>query len=174
MEYASAKDEKYNIDPKDLIAFSNVIYLGTFSKAYGLGGMRVGYGIANLDLINIISKLRPPFNITTLSLLSAIEALKDEEFLKDSIEIHENQLKRYEEFAQENKIQYIDSYTNFITYIFDNNIDSTQISNSLLKRGVIIRNLASYGMNAVRITVGTEKQNNRLFQVLIEELSNAK
>ncbi len=174
MEYASAKDEKYKIEPKDLIGFSNVIYLGTFSKAYGLGGMRVGYGIANLDLINLISKLRPPFNITTLSLLSAIEALKDEEFVKDSIEIHKNQLKRYEIFAKENKLKYIDSYTNFITYIFDDNIDSTQISNSLLKRGVIIRNLASYGMNAVRITVGTEKQNNRLFEVLIEELSNAK
>jgi len=173
MEYASAKDEKYKITPEDLISFSNVIYLGTFSKAYGLGGMRVGYGIANLELINILSKLRPPFNITTLSLLSAIEALKDREFVEDSIEIHQNQLKRYERFAQENRIEYIDSYTNFITYIFDDSIDSSEVSNNLLKKGVIIRNLASYGMNAIRITVGTEKQNNRLFEVLIEELSNA-
>jgi len=174
MEYASAKDEKYNIEPRDLISFSNVIYLGTFSKAYGLGGMRVGYGIANPDLINILSKLRPPFNITTLSLLSAIEALKDEEFIKESIELHKNQLKRYEMFAEENKIEYIDSYTNFITYIFENNLNSTEISNSLLKRGVIIRNLASYGMNAIRITIGTEIQNNRLFEALAEELSNGK
>lgn len=174
MEYASAKDKKYKIEPKDLVSFSNVIYLGTFSKAYGLGGMRVGYGIANLELINILSKLRPPFNITTISLLSAIEALKDEEFVNSSIKLHKNELKRYEIFAKENYIEYIDSYTNFITYIFNNNIDSTKISNSLLKKGVIIRNLASYGMNAVRITVGTEKQNNRLFEVLIEELSNAK
>jgi histidinol-phosphate aminotransferase len=54
------------------------------------------------------------------------------------------------------------------------NIDSTIISNALLKRGVIIRNLASYGMNAIRITVGTDRQNSRLFEVLHEELSNAK
>jgi len=174
MEYASAKDEKYKIEPKDLINFSNVIYLGTFSKAYGLGGMRVGYGIANLELINILSKLRPPFNITTLSLLSAIEAIKDEAFVNDSIKLHQGELKRYEAFAKDNNIEYIDSYTNFITYLFNDNISSTSISNSLLQRGVIIRNLASYGMNAIRITVGTEKQNTRLFEVLIEELSNAK
>ncbi|MBL0721443.1 MAG: aminotransferase class I/II-fold pyridoxal phosphate-dependent enzyme, partial [Sulfurovum sp.] len=101
MEYASAKDKKYNIEPKDLINFSNVIYLGTFSKAYGLGGMRVGYGIANPKIINILSKIRPPFNITTLSLISAIEAIKDEDFINDSIKIHQHQLKRYENFAKE-------------------------------------------------------------------------
>ena len=174
MEYASAKDKRYGIKPKDLIDFPNVIYLGTFSKAYGLGGMRVGYGIANEGLINILSKLRPPFNITTLSLLSAIEALKDDKFVDDSISLHKREIVRYERFAKENNIEYIDSYTNFITYLFDENIDSTIISNALLKRGVIIRNLASYGMNAIRITVGTDRQNSRLFEVLHEELSNAK
>ncbi|SFV58554.1 Biosynthetic Aromatic amino acid aminotransferase beta @ Histidinol-phosphate aminotransferase [hydrothermal vent metagenome] len=163
MEYASAKDEKYHISPKDLIEFPNVIYLGTFSKAYGLGGMRVGYGIANQDLIGILSKLRPPFNITTLSLLSAIEALKHEEFVDESISLHTEQIERYENFAEENSIEYIDSYTNFITYIFDSNNSSTSISNALLKRGVIIRDLASYGMNAIRITIGTAEQNDKFF-----------
>ncbi len=61
MEYAAAKDEKYAITPNDLLGFENVIYLGTFSKAYGLGGMRVGYGIAQAELIHELYKMRPPF-----------------------------------------------------------------------------------------------------------------
>ncbi len=166
MEYAAAKDEKYRIEPKDIMEFSNVIYLGTFSKAYGLGGMRVGYGIANRELIGQLYKMRPPFNITTLSLAAAIEAIKDEEFVKESIELHTQEIKRYEEFAKKHDFKYIDSYTNFITYLFDKTLNSTEISDKLLKEGVIIRNLASYKMNAVRITIGTQKQNNRLFEVL--------
>jgi len=168
MEYASAKGEAYSIEPKDILALSNVIYLGTFSKAYGLGGMRVGYGIANPNLIKTISKLRPPFNITTLSLRAAIEALKDESFVTDSITLHQEEIKRYENFAREHQINYIDSYTNFITYIFDEQLNSSEIANALLERGIIIRDLASYGMNAIRITVGTEQQNNRFFEVFSE------
>jgi histidinol-phosphate aminotransferase len=165
MEYASAKDKKYHIEPNDLINFDNVIYLGTFSKAYGLGGMRVGYGIASKALIHELYKMRPPFNITTLSLLGAIEACKDEAFVEDSIALHRQEIKRYEKFANEHGFEYIESYTNFITYIFDENNNSTEISDALLKEGVIIRNLASYGMNAVRITIGTKEQNDRLFSL---------
>ncbi len=171
MEYAIAKDEKYRIEPKDIMEFSNVIYLGTFSKAYGLGGMRVGYGIANRELIHELYKMRPPFNITTLSLAGAIEAIKDEVFVEESIALHTQEIKRYEAFAKEHGFEYIESYTNFITYFFNDSIDSTEISNKLLKEGVIIRNLASYKMNAVRITIGTKKQNDRLFEVLERSLS---
>ncbi len=166
MEYAAAKDEKYRIEPNDVINFSNVIYLGTFSKAYGLGGMRVGYGIGDKILINELYKMRPPFNITTLSLAAAIEACKDELFVEESIALHTKEITRYENFAKENGFEYINSYTNFITYLFSDNMDSTKISDALLKQGVIIRNLASYGMNAVRITIGTKEQNDRLFEVL--------
>ena len=171
MEYASAKDKKYQIRPDDLIDFENVIYLGTFSKAYGLGGMRVGYGIANSTIIKALHKMRPPFNITTLSLLGAIEALKDEDFVKESIDLHQQEIKRYEEFANTNGFAYIDSYTNFITYLFNDNMNSTTIANALLKKGVIIRDLASYEMNAIRITVGTSKQNDRFFE-LFKEIIN--
>lgn len=171
MEYAAAKDEAYRIEPKDIMDYTNVIYLGTFSKAYGLGGMRVGYGIANINLISQLYKMRPPFNITTLSLLSAIEALKDETFVKRSIALHQEEIARYEVFAKEHNFDYIESYTNFITYLFDENFDSTKISDALLKQGVIIRNLASYKMNAVRITIGTKEQNDRLFEVMREVLS---
>ncbi len=171
MEYAAAKDEAYSITPSDVIGFANVIYLGTFSKAYGLGGMRVGYGIANTALINELYKMRPPFNITTLSLVAAIEACKDETFVAESIALHTEEIGRYEAFAKENGFEYIESYTNFITYLFDESRDSTKISDALLQEGVIIRNLASYGLNAVRITIGTKEQNDRLFEVLTKVLS---
>ncbi len=164
MEYAAAKDAKYAITANDLLGYENVIYLGTFSKAYGLGGMRVGYGIAQVELIDELTKMRPPFNISTLSLAAAIAACKETGFVEESIALHQEQIKRYETFAEMNGFGYIDSYTNFITYLFDAKLDSTKISDALLQRGVIIRNLASYGMNAVRITIGTEKQNDIFFK----------
>ncbi|MDD2452252.1 MAG: histidinol-phosphate transaminase [Sulfurovum sp.] len=171
MEYAAAKDEKYRIVPNDLLGYDNVIYLGTFSKAHGLGGMRIGYGIAQAPLINELYKMRPPFNITTLSLRVAIEATKDETFVEESVALHQEQIKRYEVFAEENGIRYIDSYTNFITYLFDEPHHSSDIAEALLKRGVIIRDLASYDMNAIRITVGTEKQNSVFFRHFSEVIA---
>ncbi len=164
MEYAAAKDRKYAILPKDLLGYEHVIYLGTFSKAYGLGGMRVGYGIAQPSLIKELYKMRPPFNISTLSLAAAITACGDDKFVEASIQLHQEQIKRYEAFAKKNGFAYIESYTNFITYLFPEDMDSTEIAGVLLKRGVIIRDLASYGMNAIRITVGTTKQNDIFFK----------
>ena len=164
MEYAAAKDAAYAIAPRDLMGYENVIYLGTFSKAHGLGGMRVGYGIAQEALIHELYKMRPPFNITTLSLCVAIEACRDNRFVEESIALHQEQIKRYEAFAKANGFRYIESYTNFITYLFDEGMDSTKIADALLRRGVIIRNLASYGMNALRITIGTERQNDIFFK----------
>ena len=171
MEYAAAKDTQYAITPADLLGYEHVIYLGTFSKAYGLGGMRVGYGIAQPQLIKELYKMRPPFNITTLSLAAAIEAAKDNRFVEESITLHQEQIKRYETFAKENGFEYIESYTNFITYLFPEGMDSTAIADALLKRGVIIRNLASYGMNAVRITIGTQKQNDIFFRHFSEVIA---
>ena len=171
MEYAAAKDSKYAIEPNDILKFSNVIYLGTFSKAYGLGGMRVGYGIANTDMIEALYKMRPPFNISTLSLAAAIEACRDESFVEKSIALHQEQIKRYEAFAKDNGFEYIESYTNFITYLFEDSMDATKIADALLKRGVIIRNLASYGMNAMRITIGTAKQNDIFFKHFLEVIA---
>ncbi len=164
MEYGAAKDARYAITPKDLLGYENVIYLGTFSKAHGLGGMRVGYGIAQAEFISELYKMRPPFNISTLSLAVAIEACKDDSFVEESVALNQEQIKRYENFANENGLKFIESYTNFITYLLDERLDSTKISDALLQRGVIIRNLASYNMNAVRITIGTAKQNDIFFK----------
>jgi histidinol-phosphate aminotransferase len=172
MEYAKFKDKKYAIEPKELLKYPNVIYLGTLSKAYGLAGMRVGYGIADIEFISQLYKVRPPFNITTLSLVAGIESLKDEEFVANSIRENFKEMNRYELFAQKNNIEYIDSCTNFITYIF-NKFNSTDIANRLLKRGIIVRDLMpSYEMNAIRVTIGTTIQNSRFFEEFTKLLEN--
>lgn len=164
MEYAIAKDLKKEIVVKDLISeFKNVIYLGTFSKAYGLGGMRVGYGVADAKIIKELYKLRPPFNITTLSLEAASVALEDQDFVSSSVELNLEQMRRYEEFAKSEKIDIIESYTNFVTLCLNSEQNSSKISNQLLQKGMIVRDLSSYNMNAIRVTVGTEDQNSRFF-----------
>lgn len=171
LEYAIVKDVKKKIDAKALIEqFENVIYLGTFSKAYGLGGMRVGYGLADSKIIKELYKLRPPFNITTLSLEAASVALSDEEFVKKSVTLNFEQMKRYEEFAKEQKIDIINSYTNFVTLCLNSSQNSTKISNQLLQKGMIVRDLSSYNMNAIRVTIGTDEQNSRFFKLVTQFL----
>ena len=171
MEYAAFKDESKKVTPKELIAkFENVIYLGTFSKAYGLGGMRVGYGIAHADIIKELYKLRPPFNITTLTLEAASVALEDNDFVQKSIALNFEEMERYISFVKEQKIDIIESYTNFVTLCFNEKRDATQISDELLRRGMIVRNLRGYGMNAIRVTVGTKEQNDRFFELILELL----
>ena len=171
MEYAIAKDASKKVEPKDLIEkFENVIYLGTFSKAYGLGGMRVGYGISNNKNIKEFYKLRPPFNLTTLSLEAASVALEDEKFVNESISKSFEEMKRYEEFASKQKIDIINSYTNFVTLCLNETQNSSAISSALLRRGMIVRDLSGYGMNAIRVTVGTHEQNSKFFKLFIESI----
>jgi len=174
-EYATFKDPKKAIEANDLISkFPNCIYLGTFSKAYALGGMRVGYGVAKEEVIKTLYKLRAPFNITTLSLAAAIEALKDEEFVQDSIAKNFEEMSRYEEYAKSKGFDYIDSYTNFITLKFGDKFVSKEVAQLLLERGVIVRDLTGYGVNAIRITIGSHDQNTKVFKVLDEVLENLK
>lgn len=174
-EYAAFKDEKKRIVPKDLIAsFPNAIYLGTFSKAYALGGMRVGYGIAQPEIINAFYKLRAPFNITTLTLAAAIEALKDEEFVNSCIAKNFEEMTRYEDYVTSRGFEYIPSYTNFITIKFGDKFVSKTVAQKLLERGVIVRDLTGYGQNAIRITIGRNEQNTKVFEQLDEVLEKLK
>lgn len=166
MEYAAFKDPAKKIDPRDLIdRYPNVLFLGTFSKAYGLGGMRVGYGIAKNDIITTLFKLRPPFNITNLTLKAAIIALQDQEFVTMSIADCFKEMKRYEDFALQHGMEFIPSYTNFIT-ILTPQLVSKEVSIQLLQKGVIVRDMTGYGLNALRVTIGTKEQNDRFFEVL--------
>jgi len=164
-EYAKYKDKKKEIDPSDIITkYPNVLYLGTFSKAYGLGGMRCGYGIADKEMIKALSKLRAPFNITTLSLQAAIVALDGEKFVENCVKENFDEMKKFEKFAKELGFDFIQSYTNFITLEFKNDKNSSEISEKLLKKGIIVRNLGAYGMNAIRVTIGTPEQNLRFMK----------
>ncbi len=159
-DFASYKDEKMKIDPKELIeTFQNTLFLATFSKSYGLGGMRVGYGIANTQILEVLYKLRSPFNVTTLSLKAAVAALSDDKFVSKTIQNNFKEMEKYENFARENQIDFINSYTNFITFIFNNSRDSKKLSQLLLKKGIIVRDLTSYKVNGLRVTIGTEEQN---------------
>ncbi len=171
MEYAIGKDAQKKVDPKELIEkFENVLYLGTFSKAYGLGGMRVGYGIANTKIIKELYKLRPPFNITTLSLEAASVALSDEAFVGECIVNNFKEMRRYEEFAKAKNIDIIESYTNFVTFCLSDHYNSSVMAKKLLEKGMIVRDLSSYAMNAVRVTIGTPEQNSRFFELFAEIL----
>jgi histidinol-phosphate aminotransferase len=162
-EFAAFKDKNKEIKPESLLKYKNVLYTGTFSKAYGLGGMRVGYGIANEFIIQNLHKLRPPFNITMLSLAAAIEALKEDVFVKNGIVKNFEEMEKYKLFAKENSLEYIDSFTNFIVLYIKN---SSEIAQNLLKKGIIVRDMASYGFEALRITIGTPKQNDKLLKTL--------
>ena len=174
-EYASFKDEKKRICPKELIeTFPNAIYLGTFSKAYALGGMRVGYGIGEASIIKTLYKLRAPFNITTLTLAAAIEALKDEEFVNACIAKNFEEMTRYEDYVTSRGFEYIPSYTNFITIKFGDKFVSKTVAQKLLERGVIVRDLTGYGQNAIRITIGRNEQNTKVFEQLDEVLEKLK
>ena len=164
-EFAAYKDKNKEIRSKDVLKYKNVIYTGTFSKAYGLGGMRVGYGIANEYIISNLHKLRPPFNITILSQIAASKALEDDEWVEMGIKNNFKEMKKYINFAKEKGIDYIESYTNFIVIYIP---ESTKIANELLKKGIIVRDMASYGFDALRITIGKPEENDKLLKILRE------
>ncbi|HDZ4977784.1 TPA: histidinol-phosphate transaminase, partial [Campylobacter jejuni] len=112
-EFASFKDSKKHLEPYELIKkFENVLYLGTFSKLYGLGGLRIGYGIANVSIISAFYKLRAPFNVSNLALKAAVAAMDDDEFTKKTLENNFSQMELYKKFAKKYNIKIIDSYTN--------------------------------------------------------------
>ena len=168
MEYCAYKDSMYAIAPEDILQFSNVIYLGTFSKIYGLGGMRIGYGIADNSIISMLHKIRPPFNVTILSLKSANASLFDKQFLSQSLANNFEEMERYIQFAKQYNLDILESYANFVTFLLHNKLNSTKIGTSLLRQGIVVRDLANYGLNAMRITIGTPQQNKVVIQKLID------
>jgi histidinol-phosphate aminotransferase len=127
--------------------------------------MRVGYGISRASTIEALYKLRPPFNITTLSLEAATVALEDEAFVEGCIKKCLDEMGRYSDFAAEHRIDIIESYTNFVTLVFDAERSASKLAQDLLERGMIVRDLKAYGLNAIRVTIGTPAQNDRFFEL---------
>ena len=151
--------------------YDNVITLRSFSKAYGLGGVRIGYGFAHESLVNNILKVKVPFEPSTIAQVAGHAALDDTKFLLKSITIN-NEGKQF--LATELKklgIKQIPSATNFITTIWDSKKHSLDIVDRLLKAGVIVRHLESFGWeNCIRISIGTKEENSILIQKLTDIL----
>jgi histidinol-phosphate aminotransferase len=140
--------------------FDNVISLRTFSKAYGLAGVRIGYGFAHENLINNLMKIKLPFEPSSPAQAAALAALDDYEFLNKSIELARNGRKFFYDFFKRLGIDYLESQANFVTIILDSEIQVNHIYDQLLKRGIIVRPLNSFGLsNCIRITTGLEEEN---------------
>lgn len=135
----------------------DILILRTFSKAYGLAGLRIGYGIAKKEIINEMNRVREPFNTNTIAQIAAEVALKDEEHLKKVIEINEAGKKYlYSELEKIPSVKYLHTEANFIYIMLPDNVSSNEVFDFLLRRGVIIRPV---GPNQIRVTIGLQQEN---------------
>ncbi|TET19243.1 MAG: histidinol-phosphate transaminase [Candidatus Cloacimonadota bacterium] len=147
----------------------NVLILRTFSKIYGLAGMRIGYGIAPPEIISTIRKTRIPFNVSRLGQIAELAALEDEDHVSRTVQLIDEGKKYLSGEFEKMGVFYIPSCTNFIT--LKPGIDVKKLFAKLQKRGIIIRPLAGYGMpDFIRVTIGTMKQNKRFIKALKEIL----
>jgi histidinol-phosphate aminotransferase len=153
--------------PKSIAAIGNdnVIIMKTFSKVYGLAGLRIGYALGVPELIAAMEKVRQPFNTNMLAQAGAIAVLDDKKFIKKTRKaILEGKKYLYEEFRKMG-IAYVPSVANFI--LFDCGRETTAFFRSCLKFGVIVRDMKQYGLNNyIRVTIGTKKENQRFVKVL--------
>ena len=163
-EYANYQDDY----PDSMFyRYDNVITLRTFSKAYGLGGIRLGYGFAHEYLIENLNKVKPPFEPSSLAQAAGLAALDDIEFLNKTINENRNGMKLLSKEFKKMDINFIPSYTNFITTIWESAEKAESIVDELLKKGIIVRKLSSFGwQNCIRITIGTKKENSSLIKAL--------
>lgn len=153
--------------------FDNVISLRTFSKAYGLAGVRIGYGFAHENLIKNLMKIKLPFEPSLPAQAAALAAIDDDEFLKRTVESARNGRQYFYDFFTRLGIQYIESQANFVTIVLDSEKLVDHIYTQLLQRGVIIRPLKSFGMsNCIRITTGLEEEN-KIFSENFEQIFNS-
>ncbi|MFT5207301.1 MAG: histidinol-phosphate aminotransferase [Candidatus Omnitrophota bacterium] len=161
--YEYATNLKDFPNTKSLLKYPNVILSRTFSKAYGLPGLRVGYAIAHPSVAEAMNKMREPFNVNHLAQVGALAALSDDVFLKSVVRRTNVQKTRLTKFFTNLDFKIIPGATNFIVlHIGDKAADVYQ---ELLKRGVIVRYLGSWGMTEyLRITIGSEKENSILIR----------
>ena len=170
-EYVDAEDYDRSFDLTE--KFENVIITRTFSKAYSLAGIRLGWGYGSKKLIEIIKKLRPPFNITPGAIAAGIEALNDDKHLQTNIE-HNSKIKSwFIECINEMGFKAYPTQTNFVFVIIPTNKkQNAKILNEfLLSKGIAVRYLMSYGLkDAIRITLGTKEELEKLIIVFKEFL----
>jgi histidinol-phosphate aminotransferase len=148
-----------------LSQYANLIVTRTFSKIYGLAGLRVGYAISSPEISDLLNRVRQPFNANTIALAAAIASLEDDDFVEASKNNNQAGLQQLTEYFQSRGIEYIPSVGNFLTVRFGAQCD--QVYQNLLQQGVILRPLANYNLaEFLRVTIGTPQQQ----AVLIKKL----
>jgi histidinol-phosphate aminotransferase len=147
--------------------YDNVITLRTFSKVYGLAGVRIGYGFAHERLIDNLLKVKLPFEPSTLAQAAGVAALSDKEFLHRSLELNARGLKFLTEGLREIGLNVVPSEANFVMVVLPEAAQAAQLTSDLVKQGIIIRPLVSWGLpNCVRISTGTDEDNQRCVEAI--------
>jgi histidinol-phosphate aminotransferase len=168
-EYAEAAD--YPECVKLIETYKNLIVLRTFSKIYGLASLRVGYGVANEEIIAKLEPAREPFNTNTLGQIAAASALSDQEFVTKCKQENQKGLQQFYRFCNEEGLSYYQSQGNFILINFQT--DGDEVFQFLLERGYIVRSGKALGFpTAVRVTVGSAEQNDGIIKIMGEYLAS--
>ena len=144
--------------------YKNVLMTRTFSKIYGLAGLRVGWGYGSKDIINALNKIKPPFNVSRPALFAASAAIKDNVWLNKEIKhVNKWNKKMFNEFKRL-KIATNKSYGNFLLVNFDKvRINSSKVFKLLAQTGILVRKMDVYGIkNSLRITIGKSNENRKL------------
>ena len=172
-------DEAYNeyLEPEqrfDSVAlvrkYPNLLVSRTFSKAYGLAGLRVGFAVAQPALTDLLNRVRQPFNVNSLAQVAAIAALKDTEFLERSFQVNRDGKVQLQTAFDHLKLTYVPSYANFVLVKVG---DAARINLELLKRGVIVRPVAGDGLPEwLRVSIGLPEENARFISALTEILGS--
>lgn len=157
----------------DHFSSKNIIILRTFSKIWGLAGLRIGYGIANKEIIDILNRCRPPFNVNSLAQVAAVASLNDKEQVRKSRELVGKEKKfLYSELGKMD-LCFVPTQANFI--LIKVGEKALEIENKLLHQEIIVRNMAGYNLpDYLRITIGTRKQNEAFVSRLRKIISGPK
>jgi histidinol-phosphate aminotransferase len=144
--------------------YPNLIVTRTFSKVYGLAGLRVGFGLMHPDVADLLNRVRQPFNVNSLALAAAVAALEDRKFVAKSTKNNRSELARLERELKTLGLETIPSCANFVTFRVSR---AKTVYEKLLRQGVIVRPLAGYDMpEHLRVTVGTPKENEKFLKAL--------
>ncbi len=147
--------------------YDNVITLRTFSKIYGLAGIRIGYGFAHEELIGSLLKVKLPFEPSSLAQAAGIGALSDKEFVHRSLEINARGLDLFTTSFREMGLMIVPSEANFIMIVLSDTQEAQRVTQGLLQEGIIIRPLAAFGLsNCVRISTGNDDENQRCVEAM--------
>ena len=149
--------------------FPNLVIVRTFSKIYGLAGLRVGYAVASAEVADLMNRVRQPFNVSNLGLVGAIAAIKDYSFIAQSFELNRQGMQQLVAGIKRLGLAHIPSHGNFVTIEV---ADAVTINQKLLKQGFIVRPLGGYDMpHHLRVTIGREAENRRFLDALEKALA---